>query len=107
MLSDAFNFMVNFQGREVTLVRLSDPDNIEITAKIAPANYYRNLETVSSTVTPGREFVVSKSAFTETFPSPKRNDRIKDVEMGNMTISEVREMFDIGGAIMGYRLRIS
>lgn len=105
-VKSAFNLMLGLQGRQVTLTRPLTPTDLVVTVKMAPSNYSRNLEMPSSTVTKGREFVVSKDALEEvSFPRPKRGDRITDGENGTHTINEVIEMSDIGGAIMGYRVR--
>lgn len=106
-LEPAFNLMLSLQGRMMTITR---PGETPITGdvKMSPSNYSRNLEGPSETVIPGKEFVVSKSALDLIeFPRPKRGDRILDADMGTLTISEVREMFDLGGKLMGYRLRTS
>jgi hypothetical protein len=103
-LSSAFDLLVGSYGRKVTIER---PDEISPTnIKIMPSNYFRNLAGPEETIVTGAEFIVSKSNLVESnFPRPKRGDVISDDEMGYLTISEVREMFDLGGAIMGYRLR--
>jgi len=105
-IKSSFNYILNFQSREVTLTRPLTPTDLVVTVKMAPSDYFRNLETMANTVSKGREFVVSKDALdTVSFPRPKRGDRITDGENGTHTITEVREMADIGGATMGYRIR--
>lgn len=106
-LEAAFNLMLGIQGRTMTLSRLGD-NALSVEVKMAPSNYSRNLEGPSDTVMPGKEFVVSKSVLDSvSFPKPKRGDRISDEDMGTLTISEIREMFDVGGKLIGYRLRTS
>ncbi len=39
-------------------------------------------------------------------PRIKRGDKIIDTEFGHMAIDEIIEMVDIGGSIMGYRVRM-
>ena len=104
----AFNFMLTLTARTGTVTRPGDtPVTIEI--KYAASNYSRNLEGPANVVIPGKEFVISYDSFSGTsYPLPlKRGDRMVDPELGTMVISEVREMFDLGGGIMGYRVRIS
>ncbi len=102
---DAFRSLLNLHKRSVTLIR---PDIYEVTVDMSPSNYSRNLEGPSEITIAGKEFVVTKEALDEvSYPRPKRGDRITDAEMGTFAIDEVREMFDFGGAIIGYRLRTS
>lgn len=74
---------------------------------IAPANFFRNLAAPEEIVFEGKEFVIAKrsfdnSSFTNKFP--ERSDRIIDPDLGDNSISEVREMF-AGGQLIGYRVR--
>lgn len=103
-LKAALNLLISAQGRTATISR---PGTLLTgTIKVAPSNYGRMLETSSSTVVGGREFVISKDALTAiSFGAPKRGDRITDAELGTMTITDVGEMFDFGGPTMGYRVR--
>jgi hypothetical protein len=101
MLSNAFNYLVNFTGRIVTLRRGANSYNF----KMAKSNYNRNLETVSYTVTKGREYVTSLAALQEVGLT---EIKIKDTVTINgdvLSIVEVNEMVDVGGAIMGFRVR--
>lgn len=76
--------------------------------RAAPANYFRNLAGPEEIVVEGREFVLSKSNLDSVkFPAPKRGDRITDPGIAVSTITEVREMFGFGGALIGYRIRTS
>ena len=76
------------------------------TVKYAPSNYSRNLETSSNTIVTGREFVIAKESLTAiNFPEPKRGDRITDSEFGTLTLTDIREMYDLGGAVIAYRVR--
>jgi hypothetical protein len=73
---------------------------------VAPSNYYRNLEGPSDIVVRGREFVISKLALDAVnFPFPRRGDQLEFSDIGTLTITEVREMFNLGGDIMGFRVR--
>ena len=100
----ALNLLLGLQGRTGTILRPGTALTGEV--KYAPSNYSRNLETVSSTVVMGHEFVIGKDSLDAiSFPAPKRGDRLVDADLGTMTLSEVRAMYDIGGAIIAYRVR--
>lgn len=101
----ALNMMLGLHSRAVTIERPKTAQTFSV--KAAPSNYSRNLEGPEETVMKGREFVISKTALDEVaFPCPvKRGDRIVDPEIGNNSIVEVREMFDLGGAVIAYRIR--
>lgn len=76
--------------------------------KVTPSNYFRNLAMPEEVVVEGREFIIAKADLeTIGYPLPKRGDRLQDSEIGISVISEVREIFDFGGSIMGYRIRSS
>ena len=80
----------------------------DLPIRVTPSNYFRNLAAPEEIVIEGREFVISKQNLDSVyFPAPKRGDRITDPDIGLSVISEVREMFDFGGAIIGYRIRSS
>ena len=104
VLRDAFNVMLSLKSRSVTLTRLPST-TVNIT--VSPSNFFRNTQTSSEMIVRGREFMISKDVVASTaFPLPiKRGDRIQDTEMGLCTIDEVEELFDLGGALMGYRVR--
>lgn len=106
-LASAFNTLLKLKGRTVTLKRLGTP-GWSYTVIVAPSNYARFLEGPSDVTMPGREFVISATQLKElAVPQLRRGDRIEDSVMGDMAISEIREMFGLGNEILGYRLRIS
>jgi hypothetical protein len=106
LLKFAFNSMLAIHNRTMTLKRLG-AGGYSITVKATPSNYFRNLETAGDVIAEGREFIISKSQIVGTAVDRiKRGDRLADSELGEMTIVEAREMFDLGGEVMGYRLRI-
>lgn len=106
-IADALNLMLSIQSRTMTLTRPGD-EGLSVEVRVSPSNFSRNLEGPSDTTIPGKEFVVSKKVLDEAaFPKPKRGDRLIDSDMGSMAISEIREMYDLGGAIIAYRLRTS
>lgn len=104
MIGNAFNQLLFLHSRDATIERTGTIPAVDI--KISPSNYFRNMQGPEEIVMKGREFVISKTSLDAvSFPRPKRGDVIKDVELGKNTIAEVREMFDFGGNILGYRVR--
>lgn len=102
-LLSGFEFIISLQGRDVTFERLPT----SVTVKMAPSNYFRNFTGPEEMVIEGKEFVVSKRALdAQSFPTPRRGDVIYDPEIGDNTVSEVKELF-ILGKLAGYRLRTS
>lgn len=105
-IKSAFNLMLKLHSRQVTIARPGTA--FTGTVKLAPSNYFRNLQGPEETVIHGREYIVSKVDLDAiSFPVPKRGDRLTDVDLGISTITEVRELFDFGGAILGFRIRTS
>lgn len=105
-IKNAFNYLVNLHSREVVIKRPNSPYSGVI--KISPSNYFRHLQGPEESVIEGREFIVSKTILEEaSFPIPKRGDRLEDSELGISVISEVRELYDFGGALIGFRIRTS
>jgi hypothetical protein len=104
LLSAAFNLLLSKHGRNVKIFR--DEESEAVNIRVTPANYFRNLAGPEEVIVEGNEYVISKSVLdAANFPKPKRGDVISDEELGYKTVSEVREMFDFGGSVMGYRLR--
>ena len=100
---DAFDALLGLHKRAMTLTRGSD--TIDIFA--SPSNYSRNLAGPSETVIEGREFVISKTQIQAPFTGLRRGDRLTDPELGVMSISEIVEMYSLGGEIVGWRVRTS
>lgn len=110
MLANAFNFLISLHSRSVTIERPGDGEEAisSVSIRVTPANYFRNLSAPEEVVVEGKEYIVSKDILSSVgYPAPKRGDILDDVDTGLSTISEVREMYDFGGTIMGYRLRTS
>lgn len=107
-LAGAFNFILKLHRRPAILKRYGSVTTITAPIFITPANYFRNLEGPSETIIPGREFVIAKASIPEEWTGGpiERGDQIEDAEMGLMSITQVREVFDFGGSIMGYRVLI-
>lgn len=104
----ALDIMLSVHGRDMTITRYATPTNKTGTVRVAPSNYFRNLAGPDAVTMEGKEFVISKTALTAAgFTELKKGDRLSDAELGVSVISEIREMFDLGGAIMGYRIRTS
>lgn len=102
-LKNAFKFIIEQQGRVVTISRKGTTASV----KMAASNYFRNFSAPEEMAIEGKEFVVYyDDLVAESFPLPlRRGDIIKDPGVwGNNTISEVREMI-ILGKLIGYRLR--
>lgn len=103
MLKAAFNAMIAWHGRNGTLKRLGVGTS---SVRFSPSNYGRKLQGPSELIVEGREYVITKDSLTPPMtPLIRRGDRIVDVELGELTIDEVKELYDGGGAIMGYRVR--
>ena len=101
-LSDAFNALLTIQSQTMTLKR----DTLTATVKMAPSNFFRNLDGPANIVVDGREFVLSKKELDSTaFGMIKRGDKIISAESGTSMIDTIREMYDIGGKVIGYRIR--
>ena len=105
-LKNAFNYIINLHGRDMLIYEsVTRPVGVD-TIKVCVSNYFRSPEGPSATVTKGREFVLmADPAKTILTRPPRRGDRLYDSEYGVMIIEEVREMPDIGGKTMGYRVR--
>lgn len=102
----AFNLLLKMHSRPATIQRLN-PVIAPASIRISPSNFFRHLEAVGSIISQGREFIIAKDALDKvSFPLPKRSDKLIDVDLGIMNITEVREMYDLGGSIIGYRIRV-
>lgn len=105
-LRNAFAYIINLHGRNMNIFTTVDAAPGASTIKVANSNYFRNLEGPAATVSTGREFCfLADQAKAILGGPPKIGHRLKDPEYGIMILSEVREMPDIGGATMGYRVR--
>lgn len=103
MLSDAFNSVLKLTQRDMQFQR---DGSAAVNVKISPSNYSRNLQVSSDMVVLGREFIMSKTEFDKCgVDELRRGDRLIDSSLGDMAIVEILEMYDIGGVIVGYRLR--
>jgi hypothetical protein len=108
-LRDAFEAILSRHSRSVTLLRrpASGPD-ISGTVKVSPSNYFRNLQGPDNLVIEGREFVITKTSLEAAgFTVLRRGDILQDSELGESVIDQIREMYDLGGAVIGYRCTTS
>jgi hypothetical protein len=103
-IKQAFNFLVNKQSRKMLLEKADFSESIEI--PVSPSNYFRNFSGPEEVVIEGQEFVFTKDSI-EDFGVPKRGDRLVDSDLGENTISFIKPMYDVGGEIIGYRVRTS
>lgn len=103
MLRQAFNAITRIHSRAAQIKRLGSPDTFT-PCRLTPSNYFRFLEGPSHTVIRGREFIIPIDSTNGLFV-PRRGDKIIDPVYGTLTIDEVIEMVDLGGAIMGLRVR--
>lgn len=100
-MTNAFKFVVNIQGRNVTFRRGADT----ITVKMAPSNYFRRIAVVEDVTIEGNEYVVASDSFEGTAISkPRRGDLITDTDFGSASVIEVREMI-FASVLIGYRVR--
>lgn len=111
MLDAAFNMVLKLHGRNVTLRRkatLGGGADSTSVARATPSNYFRKVEGPSFTTIKGRELIIPKASIVTPFTAPvlKLGDRVEDAEWGNMAIIEIQEMCDLGGSVMGYRVRV-
>lgn len=110
ILQNAFNALLALHGRDVTIERPGVPPKAiaPVNIRMTNSNYSRKLDSVDRTSVEGREFVISKRVLDDvSFPRPRKGDRLIDAEEGLFVISEVEEMYDLGGETMGFRVRTS
>jgi hypothetical protein len=102
-IENMFNQILSMHGRKMTLRR----GNASIEVRLAPSNYMRNLAGPSGTEIEGREWVMTKKQLVAPLDTIKRSDTLKDADLsiGTMSVTEVQEMYDFGGAVIGYRIR--
>lgn len=105
-LRAAFNYVLSLNSIPATIVSPGSATTYNI--RIAPSNYFRNIEVANDISSKGREFVIPKTDLVKAgYPVPKKGDRITTTALGLLIISESpREMFLLGGEIAGYRVRI-
>ena len=101
----AYLKLLTTHKRAMVLSRNGTDYNIYAT----PSNYSRKLNGPEEIAIKGKEFIITKDTLDKvTFPgAPKRGDRLADEDIGVNIISEIHEMYDFGGAIIGYRVRTS
>lgn len=103
-LKDAFNNLLGIQKRPAVLRRRGSPD-IFGNINYSPTFFFRRLEGTGAVVQ-NREIVISKDQvikLTGFSAGLRRGDIIQDTELGDLVIDQIIEMFDLGGAIIGFR----
>lgn len=102
-IKDAFNALLSLHSRDGVLKRIGVGQS-EIS--FSPSNYSRKLQGPAETIIEGREYVIPKDSIKNPMsPLIERGDRIVDAELGELTIDEVKEMYDYGAKIIGFRVR--
>lgn len=110
-LKNAFLFMLNMQGQTTQFWRPPSVGSSTVTKtpiRAAISNAPRTIQGPENLVIKGREFVLSFDdvALASLSPAIRRGDKLEYPGYPIMTISEVTEMPDIGGLIMGYRVSV-
>ena len=105
MLENAFNYIIAIHSREITLTRPGTVPTVA-TVKMSPSRYKRDESFDNAITSKGREFVVSTRNL-GAFGIPKKGDILTDGSFYESVIYEVRELHNLGGQIMGYRIRCS
>lgn len=105
MLKNAFNALTKINGRTATLRRLGTTDE-ETAVTIVKANYFANLQGPENMSISKREFIIPVDSIATKFsPVIKKGDKLITDIYGQVTINEIIEMPDLGGSILGYRVR--
>lgn len=107
MVKTAFKLLLSLHSRPMTVTRTGTA--VTGTAKFAPSNFFRELTVDQDINVKGREFVADADDLSKIvgLGTLKRGDVITDPVLGRLSVSEVREMYDLGAAIIGYRIRTS
>ena len=104
-LNNPFNALMLLSGRDMQIERIGEIAPFAI--KAALSNYFRNFQAPAEVIIEGREIVISYTSLEGSgFIPPKRNDRLIDPVLGEMTIKEVKHMPGLMGEILGFRVRV-
>ncbi len=107
LVKAAFEYMVMFQGRNrlgEIYSTLPKPANL-VKINMAPSSFQTQPEEVESMVGRGRQFLITHAqVFAVLGRSPVRGDRIEESFLGKATINQVKELVDVGGGVIGYRI---
>ena len=105
-LADAFNTMLSLKKRNMKLYRVGASPVNEGYLDVSPSSFQRKLDGPADTIVEGRQFIISKRNFIACgFTGPiKRGDKLLDSELGVMTIDQIEDLYDLGGAIIGWRV---
>jgi hypothetical protein len=100
MLEDAFNNLLRLKQMSATLNRDADTSNV----LVSPSSYSRSMAGPSNVEIEGDEFVLSKRNLEAPLTEPKRGDRL--VVGGNFySITHIIPLYNVGGTVMGWRMR--
>jgi hypothetical protein len=103
-LENAFNYALSIISRKVTFERPGVIDEIEIV--VSPSNYQRKLAGPEDVTVSGREFVISARLLkSKGITEVKEGDRITDPEYGLRMVTDVKELYDLGANVIGFRVR--
>lgn len=103
MLSTAFNAILRIHSKAAQLKRLGSPD-ITSDCRISPSNYFRFLRGPETTTISAKEFIIPVASISGDVTAVEKGDRIIE-GTNHYTIDEIIEMHDLGGTLMGYRVR--
>lgn len=101
MLSEAFAMLLKMKQRAVEIGR---PGVAGTDTFITPSTYYRGSNGPADTITEGRQFIITKENADKVVTIIMRGDQIVDTDLGVLTITNVEEMYNESGKIMGFRL---
>jgi len=101
MLDNAFNLLIRMKQISGTLKR----DATTINVKVTPSSYSRTLSGPSNIEIEGEEFILSKNDLESPITEVKRGDRLTLDNGTFLSVKHVIPLYNIGGGIMGWRLR--
>ena len=102
-IKKSFIAILRMQQKDFTLFR---PGGSSITIKVAPSNFFKTTQDVSEITVEGREFIILKDDLdAQTYGIVKRGDKLYHADLGTLTIDTTKEMYDLGGGVIAYRMR--
>jgi hypothetical protein len=101
MLEDAFNNLLRLKQVSATLKQGVTTVNV----LVSPSSYSRSLSGPSNIEIEGEEFVISKRNLTAPLTEPRRGDRLVLSSGDFHSVKHVVPLYNVGGAVMGWRLR--
>lgn len=101
-LRDAFELLLSIKKRNVMIGR---PGITPVAVYVSPTDYTRTLAGPSDTKFTGREFIIPKEQFILLTDVLRRGDKVVDVNLGTLTVTDFDELYDETGNIIGIRFR--